>query len=588
MTNLQAMVKKIIERIRSNIHYKLLITFVILVTLLLTVIVSLSIYFSSADAKEEMMISNRASMEMAESYMKEKINDYDELLYSMLYDRRFVDSFTESEDESINFSNQLYKEEKLFNIFNSDSSDIERVSAYTSWNEQEIISADYNVKTIEEAEGWENLTYQGDPHFQTSEDFFTLKKNVIRFETREVIGGISISVDWDTMRTVFDMLKDREESTLLLVNQEAEIIHSSYDDQVIDGTIQSTLNRIEDMGEENLLTSDTHYIFIQPINAQLFVAKFIPKSILFEGGSSILKVGIFIGILAIMALMVFTLFFYMRVTRPVKQLATEMDQISLSDFQTTLAVDERRSDEVRTLQFNFVRMIEKMKKLIEMEYKHEFDKQTAQYQALQNQINPHFLHNSLQVIGNMALSKKGEEVYSVISSLSQMLRYTLRANKDIATIKEETEHLKQYLYIQKQRFKEKLRIDFYIDEEVKQSTLPILTLQPIVENAFSHAFTDANKTWELYISIESVLGEVEIKVIDNGKGIEQKKLQEMNQNFLQEPKDTFYMKKSMGLKNVNNRLKLIYGKQYGIHVESEVNQGTEIIIQIPSINEGES
>jgi len=572
---------RLFDNIRNNIHYKLFLTVILVMITLLILAVAISFYFSTNESYQEMKITNQSSMEMAQTYMQEKIANYDELLYSVLFDEQFINSFSQNKDESANFAAKQYIEDRLRNLLNSNPNGIECIRGYTKWDNRVVTLTDHQLSISYQHPEWTFQEYEGKSLLEANHDYFILKRLVNDFDTRELIGWVSMSVKWDEMYSAFEMLKNKKENILFIVDRSGEIIHNPYSGQTIPEDVSDSMKKGE--VTESFLELDDYYVFNQPIFSDVYITKFVPKQSVLAGGHSIIKIGILIGMMAIVILLGFSLFFYWKVTNPIRQLAYEMENVVIDNFQTSIKVDQQRSDEIGILQMNFVEMVQKIKQLIETEYKHELEKQNAQFQALQHKINPHFLHNSLQLIGNTALSNEGRKVYEMIEALSQMFRYTLRANKDIAMIHEEVNHLKQYLYIQKQRFKDRLFVDLYVDEEVEQSTMPMLTLQPIIENAFAHGFTTDKKQWKIHISLEKVLDEIEIRVTDNGKGIDASLINKMNQAFEEEPKDLSYVKKSIGLQNVNNRLKLIYGKEYGVKIYSGQNKGAEIFIRIPLI-----
>ncbi len=528
--------------------------------------------------------SNQAAMEMAQTYMQEKITDYDELLYSLLFDENFVNSLKLTTDDSEIFAARQYMERRMINLFNSNPNNIKQVQTYTIWDERLVSLTDYQTAYHYHEPEWQNLDYEGRFLVDMNQEAFAIKRNVNDFYTRERIAAISLSVKWGVMASAFQMLQGKEEDIILVVNGDGEIVHQPFADQSKESQL-TDLAQNDQLYQETFLELESFYAFQQAVHDNIHILKLIPKQSVLASGESIIQFGILIGVIAIFMIIGFSVFFYWKVTRPISVLASEMDKVVHDNFQTTMEIDQNRSDEIAILQRNFVDMIHQLKHLIEIEYKHALEKQQAQYQALQHKINPHFLHNSLQLIGNGALSNEGKQVYRMIQALGEMFRYTLRANKDVVTIDDEIKHLQQYLYIQKQRFQDRLVLDLYVDEEVSCSTIPILTLQPIVENAFSHAFASDDQKWRLSITVEIVLEEVEILIEDNGKGMEPATLQKVLASLQGHHKDLSYVKQSIGLQNVNNRLKIIYGDDYGIHMYSKQGGGTSVLIRIPLILE---
>jgi two-component system sensor histidine kinase YesM len=201
--------------------------------------------------------------------------------------------------------------------------------------------------------------------------------------------------------------------------------------------------------------------------------------------------------------------------------------------------------------------------------------------ALQSQINSHFLFNTLENIKwkVMEFTNGENEGSHMISNLSKLLRIGLDTKEYMNTLRNELEHVRIYLEIQKVRYEDKFQVVYDIEEETLETVLPKITLQPIVENAIYHGLKPTNKkctlTIKSYISEDRVL----IEINDDGTGIEEEKCSLIN-NELQ----TEYIKEEnhIGIKNVNQRIKLSFGENYGIEIKSRVNNGTSIIIAIPS------
>lgn len=144
--------------------------------------------------------------------------------------------------------------------------------------------------------------------------------------------------------------------------------------------------------------------------------------------------------------------------------------------------------------------------------------------ALQAQINPHFLYNTLQLVGGMAVSHNVREIYTIINALSDMFRYITRKQGDLVLIDQEIEHIKNYLYIQNHRFEGKVETNIYVEEGTGHLSIPMLSIQPIVENAFNHGFEKKLGVWKLSIEVQKVFDDIEITIQDNGLGIPKEKL----------------------------------------------------------------
>jgi len=230
-----------------------------------------------------------------------------------------------------------------------------------------------------------------------------------------------------------------------------------------------------------------------------------------------------------------------------------------------------------------------LEKLVGMTDAIDLSKRQAQYRALQNQINPHFLYNTLDGIRSEALLGGMDSLADMTEALATFFRYTISRTENLVTLEEELENCNTYFKIQQYRFGDRLRLEIVRDmedwEELRAALLPKLTLQPVLENSIIHGTELRLGEGVTRIVLERTLHRLVIRVRDNGVGMEEEQLRELNRKLsqgLQEPDDSSHGKQGgVALANVNNRIRLLFGEEYGIHVYSMLGQGTEVEISIP-------
>jgi two-component system sensor histidine kinase YesM len=215
-------------------------------------------------------------------------------------------------------------------------------------------------------------------------------------------------------------------------------------------------------------------------------------------------------------------------------------------------------------------------------------KRQAQFLALQNQINPHFLYNTLEGIRSEALLAGLDNVASMTEALSTFFRYTISNVENLVTLEQELENTRNYFFIQQFRFGNRMALDVVIDDDDKQEVLsyriPKLTLQPIVENCIIHGLECQMGQGLLRIHIETTQSRLLVTISDDGVGMESSVLEKMHRNL--SVRSFEYMKRDehhggIALVNVNNRIKLLFGEQYGLTVTSQVGVGTDVLISLP-------
>ena len=261
--------------------------------------------------------------------------------------------------------------------------------------------------------------------------------------------------------------------------------------------------------------------------------------------------------------------FARRITSPIKRLekAMEDDAQKIVDIQDGFA----SCDEVKSLTQHYNNMIQRVNELQEENIEKERKVRESEIAALTSQINPHFLYNTLDTILWMAEYKDTEGVVDMVKALGHFFRLSLSDGASHVTIRDEIQHVKEYLYIQKKRYGDMLNYSFDLDENIMDVKIPKIILQPIVENAIYHGIKEMDTPG--HINIKSVKEDSFIKFIisDNGVGFDVDKLNEQSDRL---------KLSGVGLKNVDERLKLHYCNKCGVKIDSKVGQGTTVVLQI--------
>lgn len=235
----------------------------------------------------------------------------------------------------------------------------------------------------------------------------------------------------------------------------------------------------------------------------------------------------------------------------------------------------------------------RLRKLLNKQDAIRMSKKQAEYLALQNQINPHFLYNSLEAIRGEAICAGLESVAEITEALSVFFRYSITGVDSLVTLEEEIDNVENYFIIQHYRFGEKVKfeITYPKGEEIFQLKLPKLTIQPFVENAIFHGLEKKVDGGTVKVSLETTVYKLMITVSDNGIGMPEDQVEKINNYF--ERVAVSYVgedKKKKGgiaMKNVNSRIKLLFGEEYGIHVYSTEGIGTDVKIILPKTRRGE-
>jgi sensor histidine kinase YesM len=305
-----------------------------------------------------------------------------------------------------------------------------------------------------------------------------------------------------------------------------------------------------------------------------------------EQSSELNKLGVWMLLLITLLLLLFTYWFSLSITRPVLKLTQAAKELSRGRFD--LQIEVASNDEISFLAKMFDRMRININNLIsEIQQKAQLENelqqnklllQESQLRSLQSQINPHFLFNTLDTLSKKAYLEGSEETSDLLASVAGLLRYSLKRLDRSVTLYDEVKVLKQYMEIQKARFTDRLEFHANIDETCLYVQIPGLTLQPIVENAVIHAVEPEEDGGAIWFSIRDGDDRVTIEIEDDGPGMTELKIKQILEEHVVE---TEGHSTGIGFSNVVRRLRLFYGREDVIEIESGSGRGTKVVLKIP-------
>lgn len=267
--------------------------------------------------------------------------------------------------------------------------------------------------------------------------------------------------------------------------------------------------------------------------------------------------------------------------RPIRRIQTYIKDMENGEFGKPLP--SMRFDEIGSLAENTQEMSEKIGELLETVKTEQKRMRTAEFKALQAQINPHFLYNSLDSINWLVRKGNTEKAIEMISALTTFFRIGLSKGRDIITVREELEHVRSYLVIQKIRYENQFEYSFYVDPETENYFVPKLMLQPLVENALYHGIKLCDRKCILMIQVLSHGDRIEIEVLDNGAGMDAETLESVRKAMEHKGENRA---NSYGVVNVNDRIQILAGQEYGLRLTSEKGVGTSARIVLPKTLKG--
>jgi two-component system, sensor histidine kinase YesM len=309
----------------------------------------------------------------------------------------------------------------------------------------------------------------------------------------------------------------------------------------------------------------------------------IPYKEIYEAATTTRKLNYFIGLLFLIVSVILVSFISNKITNPLKNLSLQMKRFSTGSFDAEAQVEGK--DEIAYLSRHFNKMVEKTNELINERYKMKIVEKNAVLKALEAEINPHFLYNALQAISTKALKNNNDDIVDMVDNLAMTLRYCI-SGKDVVHAREELKHIERYLALQKARFGNRMQVVYQWEDDLLELEIPKLSIQTLVENCIKHALEKVSTTITITIEAHVTPSHTVISVTDDGPGFSGERLEQVR-NSLQiqwedqggedaAESDT----ESIGLKNLNTRLKLLYGEAAGLAITSDAG-GTKMDMRLP-------
>ena len=264
---------------------------------------------------------------------------------------------------------------------------------------------------------------------------------------------------------------------------------------------------------------------------------------------------------------------------PLENTVNALEKFSRGDFAVRLK--ENRCDEIGKLNRIFNKAIKEINELMQKVTQSEILNKEMEFKTLQSQMNPHFLYNTLDTINWLAFKEKQTEICNLVAAISSLIRASISNKKSIITIEQELDYVKNYIYIQHIRYKDRFDIIYDIDESLLKQAVPKLIIQPIVENAIIHGIENSKNKNLLYISVNSENECIIIIVKDTGIGMTDEKVSELLKEPLNAEGDEQKAHTNLGLYAVHKRIQLMYGDLYGLTVQSQAGEGTTVTLHIP-------
>jgi two-component system, sensor histidine kinase YesM len=481
----------------------------------------------------------------------------------------------------------------LFNVTSKIRKDIVTLTAYTNKGELfvSIPTGDYNRNSIIVEQGWfdDSIKKPGEyiflpPHVQRlyigkHPWVVSLCRGVTFYERSELVNWVTVvDMNFSVIEQLCKKVSFGKRGYIYVIDKYGNIIYHPQqqiiyaglkDENIKDALSRKTGSYFDNfLGERRIMTIKN----ISYTDWKMVGISYVDEVV--ENKRNFNNFVIFIPIFVIAFGILASLFISAKISQPIKTLEKQMKRVEMGDFDINL--DVKGEDEVKHLSKSFNIMVVKIRQLMEQIISEQEAKRKSDFKALQAQINPHFLYNTLDSIVWMNENRKYEGVTTMVEALARFFRVSISKGNEIISVSDELEHARSYLIIQKIRYKDMFDFTIEAQPEVLACKTLKLILQPIIENAIYHGIKQLHEKGEIKITASLKDNKILFQVIDNGYGIKPSFLKGILDRESKNEQNS-----GVGLKNVNERIKLCFGQEFGLDIISELDIGTTVNFWIP-------
>jgi two-component system sensor histidine kinase YesM len=439
-----------------------------------------------------------------------------------------------------------------------------------------IMKEDWYTSFVESGE---DFNYS-EPHFI---DITGVERDVVSYITKikdtentdVSVCTFIININYDYLENLFDIKSSNFES-FICMTEDNNLIYNSEDTDI------DTFNKIKNQDfTKNYSTSSNNgfYIACKSETSNWKYMSYSSFDLLYKRVENILYILIIIIIISFVLTLIINIPITHSITKPIKNLSKSMDIASKGNLN--IQVDVTTKDEISNLCIGFNYMINQIRNSLKKKVEYEREKKCLEFDLLIAQINPHFIYNVLNAVIYMARKEKTKDIITIIESFINILQKSLVIESDslLFTIEKEINFTKSYIQIQQFRYRDRFKLVWDIDKNLYNCLIPKTLLQPLVENAIYHGICPNTEKGLIKISIKDGFDIIMISVEDNGLGMDPKEIDliknKKNEDIIKDGR------KHIGIINIRDRIKFLFGKNYGIDIVSEKNKGTKIFITLP-------
>ena len=536
---------------------------------------------------DNMQLVNQVELNLT-NYLRNMMRISDSLYYSAIKDTDFA---VENIDKEMTLLYEAYKDNLVsMACFTNDGRLIAATPVNSLKKSVKVANQSWFTKAVSKPENLHFSSSHVQNIFVDSNDRYywviSLSRGVEITRDGTTTGGILlVDMNFSGIERLFAKVNSGELCYMYLMDQQGRIIYHPKQNLIYSDLAKENNQKsiaYEDGMHEEVFQGEERIVIVKTVGYTGWkIVSVIPKKNLYANWRQPGFIWFTILSVAIIILVFVTQYISEKITHPIRQLEKSVKELELSKPENIYVGG---SEEVQHLGRTIRSMVSQMRKLMDDVVKEQEQKRKNELDALQSQINPHFLYNTLDSIIWMVESERYEEAISMVTALASLFRISLSQGRTIITIREEFLHAINYINIQKVRYKNKFSVDFELEESIEDFVTIKLVLQPILENAIYYGMEAMDGDGEIQVRGYEKDGDIFIDVIDNGMGMPPEQVEHLLT-------DGVYVRKrgsGIGLRNVDQRIKLYFGEEYGLLVESEPDEGTKVTIHLPKKMEVEN
>lgn len=555
-----------------------------------SIFIGLSLYTRmSGQVSETVMEENQILIDQVnrsvENYLKTVMKLSDSLYYSIIKNADLSDPSV-GERFNLLYENNMDQTDSIA-LFSADGELLESVPALRVRNNLDVTREAWFSYTLDRTENQHFFLPQVQQIFESSSDQYRWVIPMTRVVeitkgTDTVQGILLIHLNYTGLKLLLDGVTLGNEGYIYLIDGNGEIIYHPRA-QLIDSGLEHENNRAVSEYRDGIYQETFHgeerVITVKSVGYTGWkLIGVAPRQTVSLNSLKTQLLVVFVAAFILFLMSLVNSYISSRITTPIRKLELSVNEIEKGNLNAK--VDAEGSYEIRHLGQSVQNMAKQIQVLMaDIVSEHE-KKRKQEFDTLQSQINPHFLYNTLDIIVWMIENEKPDQAVKAVTALARFFRISLSRGKSIITVKDELEHVRNYLMIQHMRFKNRFSYTIEAEDEVLELASLKLMLQPLVENAIYHGMEFMDGDGEIFISAWKEGEDLYLKVSDNGLGMTEEQVARL---FSDTPHTGSSRGSGIGVKNVNERIWLYFGSEYGLSIESEPDEGTVVTIHLPAV-----